>query len=201
MKTKILLSILLFSISLKGFCTTWTIENTTTGFHFTPDLITIALGDDVNFILGPFHDALEVTEETWLVNGITAKTGGFQTPFGGGFVSSAQLTVGTHWYVCENHGLSGMKGKIIVSSLGLPENQLQANISIYPNPTSDIIQVKVNGTNLGSTYVLSDEFGKQLIKGSLFETNTYVDISNLPVGLYFFQVAEKDKRTFKVLKQ
>ena len=114
MKAKIFLSLLLFSISFTGICTTWTITNS--GFTFTPATIYIVLGDSVNFVIASVHNAREVSQTTWNSNGTTALTGGFQTAFGGGMVLPAQLAVGTHYYVCTPHASIGMKGTIIVCS-------------------------------------------------------------------------------------
>ncbi|WP_225154157.1 hypothetical protein, partial [Bradyrhizobium sp. NBAIM08] len=98
MKSKILLSLLLLTAGLTGFCTTWTITNF--GFTFTPASITINPGDSVNFVIDSAHNAVEVSDTTWNANGNTALPGGFLTPFGGGLILATQLGTGTHYYVC-----------------------------------------------------------------------------------------------------
>ena len=76
MKKSIPLALLtLFSVITPGMSTTWTITNS--GFHFTPDTLTIVVGDDVNFSLESSHDVLEVSQETWDVNGTIALESGF----------------------------------------------------------------------------------------------------------------------------
>ena len=122
---------------------------------------------------------------------------GVNVAFGGGPVSSAKLTTGTHWFICENHASSGMKGMIIISSLGLPENQLHTNISIFPNPSTDLITFKTSENLLDSTYFVADDSGRQVLTGKLNETTTSVDISQLTKGVYFFVVAEEKKQSVK----
>ena len=110
MKKKLLLFLLpLFGTT--GFCKTLNISNT--GNIFNPATITINLGDSVNFTLGSIYNAVEVSEATWGANE-TAQLTEFCTPLGGGLILPAQLTVGTHYYVCTDYAFLGMKGIIIV---------------------------------------------------------------------------------------
>src|SRR5664280_1325967 len=140
---KLIISLFLVSFGTAVFCTTWTITNS--GFAFTPSTITITSGDDVSFVLESMHNAIEVSQATWDVNGNTPLSGGFSVAFAGGSVLPAKLTVGTHWYVCSPHASLGMKGTIIVStSTVIKENQEQINILVYPNPSSDFITVRAN---------------------------------------------------------
>lgn len=125
MKNKILLSILLLSTSLTGFCTIWTVTNTAN--TFTPATITITVGDTVNFVITTAHNAIEVSQATYNANGNTALSGGFQTAFGGGMVLPAQLGVGTHYYVCTPHASMGMKGTIIVQNCSAPATPTAIN--------------------------------------------------------------------------
>ena len=96
-------------LTLPAAATTHTV--TTSGLTFTPNDLTINLGDTVVFSLGPSHDAVEVSLATWNANG-SSSNGGFILPLGGGTVvlNNAQ----TYYYVCSVHASSGMKGKITV---------------------------------------------------------------------------------------
>jgi plastocyanin len=86
------------------------------GFAFVPDDVSIQVGDTVEFTVGSPHPVLEVSQETWENNGTTALSGGFSVPPGDGKVSFTET--GTHYYVCENHVGSGMKGIIRVEEEG-----------------------------------------------------------------------------------
>ena len=90
---------------------------TTSGLSFTPDTIICNLGDTINFILGGNHNAVEVSEATFLTGG-TASNGGFNFGYGttGQFIpNSAQ----TYYYVCQPHVPMGMIGVIIVNSVDI----------------------------------------------------------------------------------
>lgn len=200
MKQNILLTLFLFSASISGFCTTHTVANS--GTTFNPATITISLGDTVKFTVAGSHDAREVSESTWNVNGTTALTDGFQTPFGGGMVFPDQLGVGTHFYVCTNHAAMGMKGQIIVeNTTGISEIKLPTSFSVYPNPANDQISIKAGKDNIGLPFFITDQMGRQVLTGKLNTETTQVDISTLSTGVYNFQVGEQTKQSFKVLKK
>lgn len=199
MKTRTLLSVFLLLISLTGFSTTFTITNS--GFTFNPATINISIGDDVNFVLAGSHNAIEISQATWNANGTTPLPGGFQTAFGGGAVTSSQLTVGTHWYICENHASSGMKGRIIVGSLGLQENQLLFPITVFPNPATDFITIKSNDEVVDSKYSIVDESGRVVLSGKLYNSTSSINISQLTNGIYFFQINEKKRKSVKLIKK
>jgi plastocyanin len=197
---KLLFSILFCAIVTAGFCTTWTITNS--GFTFSPSTITITVGDDVNFTLASVHDAVEVSQATWNLNGNTPLSGGFQTAFGGGTVLPAQLTVGTHYYVCEPHASMGMKGTIIVqASTGIEDDPSLADLSVYPNPSDNILTIKAADNLMGSKYLITNQTGSQLFNGRLAGELTMVDISRLKSGYYFVQVAGQKRQTIKLIKK
>jgi len=101
---------------------------------FSPDVLTINLGDTVYFENLIMHDAVEVDESTYNNNG-TASNGGFSLNSDGYIVLEE---VGTHFYVCTPHVLNGMKGKIIVE--GEP-NSSTHTINDYVIELSDLATV------------------------------------------------------------
>ena len=70
------------------------------------------------------------------------------------------------------------------------DDQNQLDISIYPNPTSDIVYIEGNYTQLKA--VVYDILGKQVIKESI--TN-HIDISQLEKGVYILQLSDGVKLT------
>lgn len=186
---KITLSLLLLSISLPGFCIVWTVNSS--GNTYTPASITITLGDSVNFVIASSHDAREVSQTTYNANGNTILTGGFQTSFGGGLVLPAQLSVGTHYYVCTPHAQLGMKGLIIVqNATSIVENQLQTTISIYPNPSNGNFQLEIDGPQFTkSCKVEIYNIQEQKIYQSLItNSKSNINVNNEPNGIYFVRI-------------
>jgi plastocyanin len=84
---------------------------TTVGMSFSPDTIVCDVGDTINFILGGYHNAVEVSDSTWLIGGTTSN-GGFSFGYGatGIFIPD---DCHTFYYICEPHASSGMKGVVI----------------------------------------------------------------------------------------
>ena len=76
------------------------------------------------------------------------------------------------------------------------DDQNQLDISIYPNPSSDIVYIDGNYSQL--KVVVYDILGKQVIKESI--TNS-IDISQLEKGVYIIQLSDGAKLTTqKILK-
>ena len=85
---------------------------TTIGMSFSPDTIVCDVGDTINFILGGNHNAVEVSDSTWLAGGNTPISGGFSFGYGttGMYIPD---DCHTFYYVCQPHSQAGMKGIII----------------------------------------------------------------------------------------
>ena len=76
------------------------------------------------------------------------------------------------------------------------DDQNQLDILIYPNPTSDIVYIDGNYTQL--KVVVYDILGKQVMKESI--TNS-IDISQLEKGVYILQLSDGAKvSTQRIIK-
>jgi len=171
---------------------------------FVPDSITINLGDSVSFSLTSIHNAIEVSQATWLANGNTSN-GGFQVPFGGGLVLPAQLGLGVHYYVCSPHAAMGMKGRIFVinansvrddQQIGPKDFQLFQN---YPNPfnpsTTIEYQISLHGNVNISIYNSLGQLVRVLYSGDsapgthsiLWDSKNDRGVS-VTSGIYFYQI-------------
>ena len=104
------------------FCNSLSADTITTAPNvnntFFPDTLTVFVGDTVTFIMGPSHNAVEVTDTTWINNGTTSN-GGFNISYGqtGTFIP---LIDQTYYYVCQPHVTYGMKAVIIANSSPIP---------------------------------------------------------------------------------
>lgn len=201
MKSIILLVLMQIIVNNQIHSKTWTINNA--GNTFAPANITINEGDDVNFVLASSHDAREVSEATWNMNKNTPLPGGFQTPFGGGLVTSDKLTVGTHWFVCSVHASSGMKGIIVVQPASGSDDQDPGElnqIQLYPNPVTDQLIIKANLTAYPHPFSLVDYSCKELLHGWISESTT-LDLNFLTPGVYILKFPlAGTKRNIKIVK-
>ena len=81
---------------------------------------------------------------------------------------------------------------------------LDFSITVFPNPTRDILILKLTKENvMGLQYILFDVNGKLLSKKNLEEKETNVPVEALAPGLYLLKVKEgnKELKTFKIIKQ
>ncbi|MGB1104331.1 MAG: T9SS type A sorting domain-containing protein [Crocinitomicaceae bacterium] len=70
------------------------------------------------------------------------------------------------------------------------------SLSVYPNPTTNEINIQVNGEINGSaTYELYDIAGKVILNGTLNSAFEMIDLQDLDRGQYILHVAVDSKRT------
>jgi hypothetical protein len=74
-------------------------------------------------------------------------------------------------------------------------------VSVYPNPASDLITIKVNADYSGSPYTITDLPGKTLLTGRLTLENSVISISALSPGIYILKVGEKNQKLFRLMKK
>ena len=106
---------------------------------------------------------------SWCVSNITSEPTDFSN---GSPLSESNKPV---WGTCPTAGV---------------DDQNQLDISIYPNPTSDIVYIDGNYTQL--KVVVYDILGKQVMNKSI--TNS-IDISQLEKGVYILQLSDGAKLT------
>lgn len=67
----------------------------------------------------------------------------------------------------------------------------QVNTMVYPNPTTDIVHVRVHETLVGKPFSLVDVTGKCHLSSVMTENEFDLDLSELPRGLYFLNTGTK----------
>ena len=140
----------------------------------------------------------------------TATTSGGEASGNGGAVS---YTVGQVAY--QTH--SGTTGSVaegvqqpyeISVVTGIEETNISLlNISAYPNPTTDYLQLKIDASTSFSIqemqYQLYDMQGKLLRSKNLTGNETQINMSNCVPAIYFVRVISKNKslKEFKIIKK
>jgi plastocyanin len=188
---RMLLTLLLASLGMAGYSKTWVITNS--GFEFSPDDLSIQLGDSVRFQLAAIHNVIEVTEADWNNNKNTQLIGGFSLPLGGGLIPADKLTEGTHFYVCGPHASSGMKGKIKVEGTTGVGNQPTASaLTLFPNPSDGVFRLDFNGTASSVQLDVFDSQGRSVYGARNLEQGSIhaIDLTSLGKGLYFARISD-----------
>ncbi len=85
--------------------------------------------------------------------------------------------------------------------LGINEISSNNIFSIFPNPAQSVINVKADIKLLGSSYVVYDNTGKTILKGTITSETTIIELGNLSGGIYLLSVGENLKQSFKVIKE
>lgn len=86
---------------------------------------------------------------------------------------------------------------------GIANNTLSNDITIYPNPTSNVINVALGQNNTANQLVLTDLQGKIIFEQNNINKNSIqIDLTNYSKGIYLLQVKGlNEAKVFKVTKQ
>ena len=74
--------------------------------------------------------------------------------------------------------------------------------TVYPNPTTDKIAIKLMNNNKVDEYRIYATSGQQLITGKNLNSEQFIDVNKLPAGLYILQIKVDDQLiTHKIIKK
>ncbi len=184
----------------------WTI--TIFGTSYSPPTLTVNPGEVITIQASASHSLAEVSATTWGVNGTT--------PLGGGFgVKTANYTftastLGTIYYVCQNHVASmGMKGTItVVAPTGLTsQSLLNQNIVLFPNPVKNEIKFTIPSSILNVDLKLTSITGLQINVGTHnnvttlgeYATHTLFLQDAIANGIYLLEITSGKEKLYKKL--
>lgn len=74
------------------------------------------------------------------------------------------------------------------NSIASAEGYVKKHVTIYPNPSAEVIVIKVAEPKTGMEFLLYDAFGKEVDKVSIVEKETQYLRRNLAKGIYTFNV-------------
>lgn len=86
---------------------------------------------------------------------------------------------------------------------GVSEKTIQLEMSVYPNPTTDFLKLKVESEKFESLqYQLIGLQGKVIKNATITANNTTIKMEALPKAIYFLSVTNGSKtvKTFKIIK-
>lgn len=184
MNKKLLVSFL--AIFLTGFLVNAQTNHVinTVGTTFSPDNITIDVGDTVTWNnTGGNHN----------VNGTTATFPSNPESFSNGAASSGWtfkhvFTIeGTYDYRCDPHAGLGMAGKVVVRAAMSAKEVSKVDFSIFPNPVKDVLNVKVSaaGNYIAKIYGMN---GQLLQAQKINGFDAKLSIASFAKGIYFVKI-------------
>jgi hypothetical protein len=118
----------------------------------------------------------------------------------GGYIVAAK-SFSNNGDVSGNHGSSDYWIVKLSSEVGITTIDQQILFDVFPNPTTNQINIKADIKLIGEFYSIYDNVGKKVLSGQLSNENTLIELGNLKGGIYFFSVGDKKHQTFTVVKE
>lgn len=91
----------------------------------------------------------------------------------------------------------------ITATLGVDITEISLNLTIFPNPTADILNLKMGFKDYNKyRYDIFDSSGKLLASQPILQAQTQIIMSSYPASIYLLKVSKEGKtiKIFKVLK-
>lgn len=167
----------------------------TSGITYSPNDLTVEVGDVITIQASGTHPLVQVSEATWNSNGKTELPGGWGTK-----TASYTFTVETEgviYYVCANHVGAGMKGKITVNAkTSVNTIESEKNVLVFPlsNNPGSVQVILTDEMKQNSTIMIYNVSGQLQHTFSLQEKNSILNTS-LKKGVYFYQIVAIGNRT------
>jgi|AntRauMFilla1563_2_1112583.scaffolds.fasta_scaffold08693_3 hypothetical protein len=91
----------------------------------------------------------------------------------------------------------------IFSALNTDYNAISLQYKVYPNPTSDFLQLTLDNTLDNLRYELIDISGRIISKKTIRSKKTIINLKNISVGFYFLKLTRNNQliKNFKLIKQ
>jgi hypothetical protein len=89
----------------------------------------------------------------------------------------------------------------ISTTLGVNETTINLELSVYPNPTTDLLTLKVEKIE-NLHYQLIDLQGKLIESKTVSSNSSEISLENQPTAIYFLKVTKNNQliKTFKIIK-
>jgi plastocyanin/DNA/RNA endonuclease YhcR with UshA esterase domain len=146
-------------------------------------------GDEVNF----YDDKGQLISRATYVGGDISP--GVSVEFDTAGVKLGQSTVGVRGAYASLGGDIGSPGNMMPISIA---ELLLTNMSIYPNPATDRVQIST-ATNAPKSFSLLDMTGNRIMQVESTQETVSLNVANLPAGVYLLQVNVDGQRATRKL--
>jgi hypothetical protein len=143
-----------------------------------------------SFGAGVFYSTDNGDNWTTINNGLTDLTI-FDLELNDNYIIAATNTQGVFRFALSNLSLS----------TGISDFDVKNVISLFPNPTTNQINLKSDYKLIGTAYIVYDNLGKSVFSGIINNENTLIEMENFPKGIYILSVENSSKQIFKIIKQ
>jgi hypothetical protein len=139
---------------------------------------------------GVFYSTDDGNNWTTINTGLTDLTI-FDLELNDNYIIAATNTQGVFRFALSNLSLS----------TGITDLDVKNAISLFPNPTTNQINVKADYKLFGTAYIVYDNLGKSVFSGIINNENTLIEMENLPGGIYMLSVGNSSKQIIEIIKQ
>lgn len=87
------------------------------------------------------------------------------------------------------------------NTMAVQEVNQHFELKVFPNPTTNQINVQADSKLIGTAYTLYSDLGTAVFSGTINNKNTLIEMENLPGGIYMLSIGNSSKKIFKVIKQ
>jgi hypothetical protein len=143
-----------------------------------------------SFGRGVFYSTDNGDNWTTINTGLTDLTI-FDLELNDNFIIAATNTQGVFRFPLSNLNLS----------TGIHDIDTKRVISLFPNPTTNQINLKADYKLIGTAYTVYDNLGKSVFSGIIDNENTAIEMENLPGGIYMLSIGDNMKQIYKMIKQ
>jgi len=77
--------------------------------------------------------------------------------------------------------------------VGIDETENEVQLTIYPNPTNDVLSINLSPSGLPADFQIYDISGKLVIVRSINDLKTQIPVNGILPGEYFYSICSKDK--------
>jgi len=116
-------------------------------------------------------------------------------------VNDLFLHEGTQYLYAGTYGRSSYKLDISGVVLGSQDDVFEFAITVYPNPASERVNIKLPEISSNTAVIIYDQLGRIVLIQQFSEPNRTLtlNVSSLPQGVYFVQVEKGKKQATKRL--
>jgi hypothetical protein len=136
-------------------------------------------------------------------NGTVVSGGG-----GAGLGGTISYSIGQVDYVNISSGTGSINQGLqqpyeIYQYAGLEDPSIYLELALYPNPTTDMVQLVVKNLTNEVKYLLYDATGRILEQQQVKDNLTILDLQHLAAGNYFLHVytLQSEIKTYKIIKK
>lgn len=179
------------------------------GMQFTPATIQAASGDQIQIVIPAQYSFTQVSKSIWLNNQNMPLSGGVQFLPGSGGGIFTFSGIDTFYFVSSPHASSGVKGKIVLSSVsGIrdPFTSKISDINLFPNPGKESATLSFYLPKPGLVEVhIFNAIGKKTKSMALHKNLSegdhalQLDLIGLPQGMYFVEITFSNHKFVKRL--